>query len=243
MKKYKCSLPDVCSIEKDEICCYSCGNKEFCSDACASCEETECGYRTPEKIKQLPKAKAVCFTAIILLAALLLVNYSIMLYEIYQLEDEVSDVHAITLLNNKKIDGLSKKIGVMGQSVQTAEKVRVKSLYRLSEGDRRYIEGVVMSESGNQPFSGQRAVAQTIYCRAFLWHMTPMEVVTEIGQYAKPYNGQVNPNVKQAVTDIFDNGYMQFQDPVTHFHTVALLPYWTKYKVMRGVIRSHKFWY
>lgn len=108
--------------------------------------------------------------------------------------------------------------------------------------DRELIERVVAAEARGEGIEGMMAVAQVIHDRAELWNMTPTEVVTSSGQFAAPYTGHINSDVCHAVAQVFDNGVMVFDEPVTHFYSGSE-PYWAEGKVNRGTIRSHTFMY
>lgn len=87
-----------------------------------------------------------------------------------------------------------------------------------SEEELDTVERVVMQESGNQPFAGQVAVAQCIKNTATAKGVSAFEVVTQPGQYADPYPGEVNDGVKDAVKQVFVDGYTVTPEPIRYFY-------------------------
>jgi TPP-dependent pyruvate/acetoin dehydrogenase alpha subunit len=86
------------------------------------------------------------------------------------------------------------------------------------------------------------AVAQTIRDRSSAWKMTPVEVVTQKGQYAAPYEGEISDPIREAVRRVFDEGESVLEVPTTHFFSGST-PSWAAEKVSRGRIGSHEFYY
>lgn len=111
----------------------------------------------------------------------------------------------------------------------------------LSPDERELVERVVAAEARGESIQGMQAVAQTIRDRSQLWGMSVTAVLTEPGQYAEPYQGEISSDVKNAVNAVFDDGEMIFDSPVTHFASND--PYWAEGKTCRGSIGRHTFWY
>jgi spore germination cell wall hydrolase CwlJ-like protein len=112
----------------------------------------------------------------------------------------------------------------------------------LTSEERDLVERIVASEARGEPIEGIMAVAQVIRDRSQLWGMTVTEVCLAPGQFAAPYQGEINSEVVQAVRAVFDEGMSVFEIPTTHFHADYVSPYWTKSKVSRGSIGAHLFY-
>ena len=112
----------------------------------------------------------------------------------------------------------------------------------LTSEERDLVERIVASEARGEPVEGMAAVAQVIRDRSQLWGMTVTEVCLAPGQFAAPYQGEISPEVVQAVWEVFDLGMSVLEIPTTHFHADYVSPYWTADKVSRGSIGSHQFY-
>jgi spore germination cell wall hydrolase CwlJ-like protein len=112
----------------------------------------------------------------------------------------------------------------------------------LTEDERTLVERIVASEARGEPIEGIMAVAQCIRDRSQLWGMTVTEVCLAPGQFAAPYQGEISPEVVQAVWAVFDEGMSVLEIPTTHFHADYVSPYWTADKVSRGSIGAHLFY-
>lgn len=115
----------------------------------------------------------------------------------------------------------------------------------LTDAERSLIEQVVAAEARGDTFSGMVAVAQTIKDRGDLWDMSYTEVVQQPYQYAAPYEGPISEDVSNAVAMVFDIGGRATEEPITHFHSCDVDPYWTVGKINRGSCGSngHTFYY
>jgi len=114
--------------------------------------------------------------------------------------------------------------------------------YPLTREERDLVERIVAAEARGEPIEGIMAVAQCIRDRSQLWGMTVTEVCLAPGQFAAPYQGEISPEVVQAVWAVFDEGMSVLEIPTTHFHADYVSPYWTADKVSRGSIGSHRFY-
>ena len=112
----------------------------------------------------------------------------------------------------------------------------------LTSEERDLVERIVASEAMGEPIEGMMAVAQVIRDRSQLWGMTVTEVCLAPGQFAAPYQGEISPEVVQAVWAVFDEGMSVLEIPTTHFHADYVSPYWTADKVSRGSIGAHLFY-
>ena len=111
----------------------------------------------------------------------------------------------------------------------------------LTDEQRDLVERVVAAEARGTSYDCMLAVTQTIRERREHWG-TSIEEILEYPQYAKPYQGDISDDVKQAVSDVFDNGVRQFAEYTTHFHSASVSPYWTKNKQKRGEFDGVIFW-
>ena len=116
------------------------------------------------------------------------------------------------------------------------------SEFNLSEEERTLVERIVASESHGESVEGMAAVAQVIRDRSTEWGMSVTDVVMAPGQFAPPYNGEISPEVVQAVWAVFEEGMSVFEIPTTHFHADYVSPYWTESKVSRGTVGAHRFY-
>ena len=103
------------------------------------------------------------------------------------------------------------------------------------------VERVVAAEAQGECIEGQMGVALVIADRAKLWNMTLTEVVTQPGQFADPFQGDISDLTKEAVYRTLELGERIFEGPVTHFDTGA--PWWATNKEFIGSIGKHNFWY
>ena len=114
--------------------------------------------------------------------------------------------------------------------------------YPLTREERDLVERIVAAEARGEPIEGIMAVAQCIRDRSQLWGMTVTDVCLAPGQFADPYQGEISPEVVQAVWAVFVEGMSVLEIPTTHFHADYVSPYWTADKVSRGSIGSHRFY-
>jgi len=124
---------------------------------------------------------------------------------------------------------------------EVTEPVR-RSLITLSDEDRHLLEGVVMGESGWEPFDGIHAVAQAFYNAMVRSGTTVSETIVAYGWYA-PWSNP-NDSVRRAVSMVFDEGIMLFDDEPTMmwFYAPALVHSWW-HETMRFVVEigGHRF--
>lgn len=128
------------------------------------------------------------------------------------------------------------------QDIQTEIKQPEIECFFANESEREIVTRVVMAESRGEGYIGMLAVANVILDRATLWGMTPVEVVTQDGQFAGMYDGEITLEAEIAVSDVFDYGIRAFDGPVTHFYS-GEEPYWAEDKTSRGTISKHTFMY
>lgn len=189
--------------------------------------------------RKLNKIASVCYLVAFLLLVVNVFLISIelkqsairqedMLNQIMNLRQEIETVRNDLSEENVSVDTL----------VQNTEKVALSF-------DKDLIERVVAAESRGDTFEGMMAVAQSIKDRGDLWNMSYEDVVNAPNQYAEPYQGQISEEVKLAVEYVFIRGYRVTEEPITHFHSCSVEPYWTTGKVNRGSLGSngHTFYY
>jgi spore germination cell wall hydrolase CwlJ-like protein len=111
----------------------------------------------------------------------------------------------------------------------------------LGASDRALIERIVMSEAGDErlPIEARMAVAQTIYDRMNDWG-DPLQVA--IKTYSQKDNGEPTDSVKQAVSEVFDNGMRVYEGGTYQFHDDSVTPYWIEGKIARGSIGKLRFY-
>ena len=105
------------------------------------------------------------------------------------------------------------------------------------------IARVIAAEARGADLEGQMAVAQVIYDRSWLWGEIPEDVVEAPSQFADPYGGSIPPTTWEALIRVFYEGERVWEEPVTHFHSDSITPYWTENKVCRGEKGGNVFWY
>jgi hypothetical protein len=141
----------------------------------------------------------------------------------------------------QKTDDLSNKVTNMELLLQNEEKtVSAVEKAPLSTTERELIERVCMAEANS--IDGMMAVAQVISDRSHLWNMTPLEAVTQDGQFAEPIQGEISAEAVQAVWAVFDEGMRAFDSNVTHFHSGSEEPYWTENKTFVGNCGGNYFY-
>lgn len=113
----------------------------------------------------------------------------------------------------------------------------------ISSEERDLIERVVAAEARGEPYKGIVAVAQVIKDRGDLWDMSYRDVVLAKGQFAPPYKGEISDDVKEAVQRVFCESLRATKEPITHFHSKTVHPYWADEKELILEIGDHKFYY
>jgi spore germination cell wall hydrolase CwlJ-like protein len=141
----------------------------------------------------------------------------------------------------QEIDDLRTNVCNMELLLQNEEKtVSAVEKAPLSTTERELIERVCMAEANS--IDGMMAVAQVIHNRSALWNMTPLEAVTQDGQFAEPIQGEISAEAVQAVWAVFDEGMRAFDSNVTHFHSGSEEPYWTENKTFVGNCGGNYFY-
>lgn len=107
----------------------------------------------------------------------------------------------------------------------------------------KYVERVVMAESGNQTIEGQMAVAQCIRNTAEVTGKTAYQVVTTPGQYATPQPETVaTDSVKEACYRVFHDGEDAVSATIQWFYNPSRgYSKWHESKNYVTTIGAHKF--
>lgn len=115
--------------------------------------------------------------------------------------------------------------------------------YPMLWSEYRYVERVVMAESGNQTIEGQMAVAQCIRNTAEVKGETAYQVVTTPGQYATPQPETVaTDSVKEACYRVFHDGEEVVSATIQWFYNPSRgYSKWHESKSYITTIGAHKF--
>lgn len=136
------------------------------------------------------------------------------------------------------------RVAEAGETKETKTTVKLhqfKAAYPITDAERELIEKVLAAESRGETLAAQMAMCQVMRDRHILWNIPIAEILLAENQFAPPYNGEIPPSIKTAVTRIFDYGETVFDGPTTHFCTNN--PYWVSGKVYRGSVGRTKFYY
>lgn len=91
--------------------------------------------------------------------------------------------------------------------------------YKLTDEERDLVERVVMKEVSGNSRTDALAVAQCIYDRVTMWGGTVEEIIYAKNAFADPtYKYEPTQIVKDAVSDIFDNGKRLTVEPLLYFY-------------------------
>ena len=96
------------------------------------------------------------------------------------------------------------------------EEEKKEPVFYLSDYERQIAENIVMGESEGEPYDGQILVAQCILNACLKDGIQPSEVRYEY-QYSG-WNEEPSESVKNAVSDVFDNGYKVVDDYILYFY-------------------------
>ncbi len=97
--------------------------------------------------------------------------------------------------------------------------------YNLTDYERDLVERVVMSEIRGGPYNDKLAVAQCIYDRVVNYGWSVEDVLFQRNAFADPYGGSTYQSVKDAVSEVFDEGKRVTKEPIYYFiATYAVKP-------------------
>lgn len=124
--------------------------------------------------------------------------------------------------------------------VQAIEPPEPSVYYELTAEERDLIERVVMSEAGGEEYIGQQAVAQCILNACELWGARPAAIIDSLG-YAT-YREDASQSVKDAVSDVFDDGVMVLPETAMYFYAPDLVySAWHESQIYLCTIGCHRF--
>jgi spore germination cell wall hydrolase CwlJ-like protein len=192
-------------------------------------------YREKRGLAQELRA-FITILEIVAITAILLIG----IHTINQLDDVMTQQR----IHDKMMSDCMDQLMYIRQDIDALQEPEIddSSEVMLTSEERDLVERIVASEARGEPVEGMAAVAQVIRDRSQLWGMTVTEVCLAPGQFAAPYQGEISPEVVQAVWAVFDLGMSVLEIPTTHFHADYVSPYWTADKVSRGSIGSHRFY-
>lgn len=124
--------------------------------------------------------------------------------------------------------------------VQAIEPPESAVYYELTTEERDLIERVVMGESGGEEYVGQQAVAQCILNACELNNARPAEIIDWMSYTTN--RPQASQSVKDAVSDVFDDGVMVLPETAMYFYAPGLVySAWHESQIYLDTIGCHKF--
>lgn len=99
---------------------------------------------------------------------------------------------------------------------KTEPTTKSKSVFYLSDYERRVVECIVMGESGAEPYKGQILVAQCILNGCKKEGVKPSSLRTKY-KYSG-WNSNPSESVKKAVSAVFDDGYKVTNECILYFY-------------------------
>jgi len=108
------------------------------------------------------------------------------------------------------------------------------------------VERVVSAEARGEPYRGIKAVAQVIVdrVRSDSWEGEDVTaILTRRNQFAAPHQGYISENVRNAVAEVFDQGYRVTESPITAFYSTkgGFVSRWHESLVHVTTIGNHRF--
>lgn len=94
--------------------------------------------------------------------------------------------------------------------------IAVTPLFHLSNYERGVVECIVMGESGNEPYAGQLLVTECILNACLKENMQPSEI--RIKYKYSGWSEKVTESVREAVSQVFDEGYLPVDDFILYFY-------------------------
>ena len=124
--------------------------------------------------------------------------------------------------------------------VQAIEPPEPVVYYDLTAEERDLIERVVMGEAGGEEYMGQQAVAQCILNACEINNARPAEIIEWMSYTA--HRPQASQSVKDAVSDVFDDGVMVLPETAMYFYAPDLVySAWHESQIYLDTIGCHKF--
>lgn len=126
------------------------------------------------------------------------------------------------------------------QIVQAIELPEPSAYYDLTAEERDLIERVVMGEAGGEEYMGQQAVAQCILNDCEINNARPAEIVDWMSYTT--HRPQASQSVKDAVSDVFDDGAMVLPETAMYFYAPDMVySAWHESQIYLDTIGCHKF--
>lgn len=178
----------------------------------------------------------IAILEIVAITVILLINIHVI--------NQLDEVMAQQQIHDKTMSDCMDQLIYVRQVIDALQEPEIddSSEVMLTSKERDLVERIVASEARGEPIEGMMAVAQCIRDRSQLWEMAVTEVCLAPSQFAAPYQGEISPEVVQAVRAVFDEGMSVLEIPTTHFHADYVSPYWAADKVSRGNIGAHLFY-
>lgn len=112
--------------------------------------------------------------------------------------------------------------------------------YELTAEERDLIERVVMGEAGGEEYMGQQAVAQCILNACEINNARPAEIIDWMSYTT--HRPQASQSVKDAVSNVFDDGVMVLPETAMYFYAPDLVySAWHETQIYLCTIGCHKF--
>ncbi len=92
--------------------------------------------------------------------------------------------------------------------------------FRLSESERRIAECIVQGEAGGEDLKGKMLVAQCLVNACIESNIQPSQARVQL-KYAG-WKENVSDETRQAVREVFDNGYQVVSEPILYFYAPKL---------------------
>lgn len=117
--------------------------------------------------------------------------------------------------------------------------VSTEKFFPLSDYERSVVEHIVAGEARGESFKGQKLVAQCILDACILDGLQPSQVRTKYGYGG--WSNEVTDSVKEAVSEIFDDGELAVQAPILYFYNPNYYSSW--HESQRFIIEegNHRF--
>lgn len=102
--------------------------------------------------------------------------------------------------------------------------VSTEKFFPLSDYERSVVEHIVAGEARGESFIGQKLVAQCILDACILDGLQPSQVRTKYSYGG--WSNEVTDSVKEAVSEIFDDGELAVQAPILYFYNPNYYSSW-----------------
>ena len=141
--------------------------------------------------------------------------------QIIELEIEIAELKNEIEELKRQISEIEKNTPICNCPEETTEinkgnDTKAKSVFSLSDYQRRVVEYIVTGESIGEPYDGQVAVAQCVLNACLKDGIQPSEVRTKY-KYSG-WNTNPTESVKKAVSAVFDDGYKITDKYILYFY-------------------------